>query len=316
MKKFLILLLLTALLLTACGAPDPLPMTTQGENRIDGKVAYTLADFYRADSLTPPIQSGEYPVYDAPAGTRLWVALMDVENLTGFSASPKTLLPLTLTVGENQYSPAAYLLENGSLTENGTVAAQSEGRVLYVFALPPETESATLTATVAGQPYTAAITPKDSPKMQRTALDSTLTGGGLLLKLETFTATQKLKPTAPATMHTFFDAGDGNTHLVLKTTAFNNSDVSMDITRLAGVTVGTTPCIPVVEAADGSDLSEAGEIPSGESRTVYFAAPFPADQADKKATVTVNLFGDTYRFSSIPTSARPVVDDPQIVPGG
>ena len=152
--------------------------------------------------------------------------------------------------------------------------------------------------------------------MQRTALDSTLTGGGLLLKLETFTATQKLKPTAPATMHTFFDAGDGNTHLVLKTTAFNNSDVSMDITRLAGVTVGTTPCIPVVEAADGSDLSEAGEIPPGESRTVYFAAPFSADQADKKATVTVNLFGDTYRFSSIPTSARPVVDDPQIVPSG
>ena len=89
---------------------------------------------------------------------------------------------------------------------------------------------------------------------------------------------------------------------MLKTTAFNNSDEAMDITRLAGVTVGTTPCVPVVEAADGSDLSAEGEIPPGESRTVYFAAAFTADQQDKKATVTVNLHGDTYRFTATPSN--------------
>ena len=302
MKKLLIPLLLLALLLSACGAPDPLPMTTEGENRIDGKVAYTLADLYLADAVTPPIQSGDYPVYEAPEGTRLWVVMMDVENLTGFGAAPKALLPLTLTAGEMQYAPTAYLLENGSLTENGTVAPQTEARVLYIFALPPETEAATLTATVAGQPYTATVTPGDSPKMQRTSLDSTLTGGGLLLKLERFFAAQKLKPTTPAAMHTFFDAGDSSTYLTLKATVFNNSDTSMDITRLAGVTVGTTPCVPVMETADGSDLSAEGDIPPGESRTVYFAAAFTADQADKKATVTVNLHGDTYRFTATPDS--------------
>ena len=302
MKKLLIPLLLLALLLSACGAPDPLPMTTEGENRIDGKVAYTLADLYVADALTPPVQAGEYPVYEAPEGTRLWVAMLDVENCTGFGAAPKALLPLTLTVGELEYAPVTYLLENGDLTEDGTVAAQTDARVLYVFAMPPETESATLTATVAGQPYTATVTPNKGPKMQRTSLGSTLTGGGLLLKLEAFFAAQKLKPTEPATMHTFFDAGDGNTYLVLKATAFNNSDEAMDITRLAGVTVGTTVCVPVVEAADGSDLSAEGEIPPGESRTVYFAAAFTADQQDNKATVTVNLHGDTYRFTATPSN--------------
>ena len=301
MKKLLIPLLLLALLLSACGAPDPLPMTIEGENRIDGKVAYTLADLYLADMLTPPIPSGEYPVYEAPEGTRLWVALVDVENCTGFGATPKVLLPLTLTAGEMQYTPTAYLLENGDLTENGTIAAQAEARVLYVFALPPETAEATLTATVAGQPYTATVTPKDAPKMQRTTLGSTLTGGGLLLKLEAFLATQKLKPSNPATMHTFFDAGTGNTYLTLKATAFNNSDAPMDITRLAGVTVGTTACVPVMETADGSDLSDEGQIPAGERRTVYFVAAFAADQRDKKATVTVNLHGDTHRFAATPS---------------
>lgn len=305
MKKLLIPLLLLALLLTACGAVDPLPMTAEGENRIDGKVSFTLADFYRTDALCPPIQAGDYPVYDAPAGTDLWVAVMDVENLTGFGSAPKTLLPLTLTAGELQYSPTAYLLDdNGAtLTENGRIAAQSEGRVLYVFAMPEETQTVTVTATVAGQPYTADLAPSDSPKMQRTTLGSTLTGSGLLLKLESFTAAQKLKPSAPATMHTFFDAGDGNTYLTLQTTAFNNSDEAMDITQLAGVTVGTTPCVPVMATSDGSDLSAAGVIAPGESRTVYFSAVFTADQHDKKATVTVNIFGDTYRFAATPSDS-------------
>ena len=304
MKKLLCLILLSVLLLTACGKPDPLPMTTEGENRIDGKVVYALADLYLADTLTTPIQKGDYPVYEAPEGTQLWVAMMDIENCTGFGATPKTLLPLTLTAGEMQYTPVTYLLENGGLTEDGTIAAQAEARVLYVFALPPETVEATLTATVAEQPYTATVTPKDTPKMQRTTLSSTLTGGGLLLKLDAFLATQKLKPSKPATMHTFFDAGNGNTYLVLKTTAFNNSDAPMDITRLAGVTVGTTACVPVMETADGSDLSDEGQIPPGESRTVYFAAPFAADQQDKKATVTVNLHGDTYRFAATPSQSN------------
>lgn len=305
MKKLLIPLLLLALLLTACGAPDPLPMTAEGENRIDGKVAFTLADFYRADALTPPIKTGDYLVYDAPEGTQLWVAVMDVENLTGFGSAPKTLLPLTLTAGEKQYSPTAYVLEDGgtTLTENGTVAAQTEGRVLYVFAMPEDTQTVTATATVAGQPYAVDLAPADSPKLQRTTLGSTLTGNGLLLKLEAFTAAQKLKPSAPAAMHTFFDAGDGNIYLTLKVTAFNNSQEAMDLTRLAGVTVGTAPCVPVMETADGSDLSDSGTIPPGESRTVFFAAPFSADQHDKKATVTVSIFGDTYRFAATPAGS-------------
>ena len=304
MKKLLILLLLTALLLTACGAPEPLPMSVEGENRIDGKVAYTLADLYRAHRLTPPAPAGQYPVYEAPEGTELWVAMVDVENLTGFGAEPMALLPLTLTVGEYQYAAAAYLLENGGLTENGSIAAQSEGRVLYVFAMPVETETAVLTATVDNQPYTATVTPEDKPNMARTKLGETLTGGGLLLKLDSFFAAQKLKPTNPATMHTFFDAGEGNTYLVLKTTAFNNSDAPMDVTRLAGVTVGTTVCVPVLEAADGADLSEEGTIPPGEQRTVYFAAAFTADQFDKKATVTVNIYGDTYRLTATPGNGQ------------
>lgn len=303
MKKLLCLILLTALLLTACGAPDPLPMTTEGENRIDGKIAYTLADLYRATELAPPVKAGEYPVYEAPDGTALWVAMVDVENLTGFGTDAADLLPLTLTVGETQYAPRIYLLENGTLTETGTVASKSEARVLYVFALPPETAEATLTATVEDQPYTATVTPNDSPKMERTALGNTLTGGGLLLKLESFFAAQKLKPTTPATMHTFFNAGDGNTYLTLQTTAYNHSDAPMDITRLAGVTVGTTVCVPVMAQPDGTDLSDEGTIPPGESRTVYFAAVFPADQQDKKATVTVALHGDTYRFAATPAGS-------------
>lgn len=299
MKK-LFCLLLVGLLLCGCGAVDPLPMDTVGETRIEGKVAFTLADFYRAEGLTPAILTGDYPIYEAPEGLQLWVAVVDVENLTGFGANPKTLLPLTLTAGESRYTPTAYLMtDRGAiLEEDGTVAPQSAGRVVYVFAMPAETESATMTATVAGQPYTATVTPNKGPKMERTSLGSTLVGNGLLLKPERFFATQKLKPSDPAPLHDFFDAGSGKIYLVVETTAFNNSDEAMDCTRLAGVTVGTTPCTPIME--EGGTLTSEGTIPPGESRTVYFAAPFGADQSKNKATVTFSLYGDTYRLTAIP----------------
>ena len=92
--------------------------------------------------------------------------------------------------------------------------------------------------------------------------------------------------------------GSGKTHLVLKTTVTNTGAVPVDIAKIAGVTIGTTACSAVLESADGSDLSDTGTVDPGQSRTVYFAAVFGADQAGKKASVTLALPFATHRLTA------------------
>ena len=301
MKKFLPILLILLLLLTACGTPDPLPMSTDSANTLEGKLTYTLYDFYRADTVAPSIPTGEYQVYEAPAGQEYLVAVMDVENHAAFGYPAAELLPLTLTAGEAVYTPICLVLtDNGAtLTENATIPGQSKARVYYLFT-PDTTEGLTMTATIDKQPYTAQVLPADSAAMERTQLGQTLTGNGITVTLDAFQAAQKLKPAAPAPLHNFFDAGSGSTHLILKATVVNYSDTAVDCRHVAGVTVGTTICVPILEAADGSDLADTGTISPGQSRTMYFAAKFPADQATKKATVTISLYADTFRFAATP----------------
>ena len=153
MKRIISILLIAMLMvcLTACGekAPDPVELTLDSQNTLEGVMDFKLVKLYTTEKVTSPFATSSYI---AQEGNYYVDAVFDIKNIGTtpidfkFFYTEDETAPITVT-GENfngtVYEDSQIFLEDSSyssINNDGSIPAQAQNRV-HVCLVVPKTET-------------------------------------------------------------------------------------------------------------------------------------------------------------------------------
>ena len=319
MKKFLSFILLIAMVLSmaACGESSsfqtPIKKSEFSEtapNIILGITQFQVVDMYETDDVIPPKPGSVYVHYEADAGSKYIVVVMNVINNGDSAVSISDLFEFTAEIGGKKYTATPVVeTDNGSSLESYyKISPLEKARVHYLLQVPESVDANNIRAKVVTEKET--MTGVLNLETFENAVIA-LSKGSLILDGKTVEATlvdvfttDALYPPYKDGYYTYFPADDGMVYLVAQFTIKNVDGKDMDYDAIAGV-----KCVykdkykyssfAVFQEDGGRSLSSytsTHSLAPLESNTVYYLMQLPKEAENGPIEIKFYIAGQNYKY--------------------
>ena len=291
-------------------APEAAQLDLQGPNTVDGQLEYTLVHGYVTNDVVPPRITGVYTHYEAPAGSEYLVLVTDVTNQGQSAVRADELLSASVNVGGIDYAGFSIVEEDegeGLGYSNITdVAPLQTMRLYFLFEIPEGSDTTKLSATFTAGTDVRAATFSLEEFASRVG---TLTVGQEITDGETLSLTvtdiyfsNTLYPPMPGSWYSYYEAGAGNTYLILKATATNLKGTDLRYSGVAGVTCEYDgkyqytgfACFEEDGGADLNGYPSQYSISPLNSGTLYYLIEVPAQVESGPVEISLYTMGQYY----------------------
>ena len=292
------------LLFTACSAKSE-PWDKKETYQINDEVAITLKAVVQQTSIEPTNLNDEYQYwYTEEEGETLLDFQFYVENLSDEEIDLKDYFEAELKIKEQEQSKDLCTeIEDYTKIENETKLAAKDKTILHqIFYVKEKSISDDLQAeitlqdahyTLSAKPYAAKVT--ELAKAETIELDEM---SFEVLSASVGSVIPPLHPTDDSTYYIVEDETNAYAGIYLEITNTGKKDMELDQEICVSLDDEGTYIYAWYDIlnADGTDFSEATQIPAGESRTVLFFGEVVKPTETKNYTVTITVEGKPYRY--------------------